>query len=223
MKFVEPKFEGKAFTCPYCDSYSQQDWSIKSITTNFDKKIIYNAKLDNSFDTVSISTCQYCGKYHLWHNDRMIHPSNSPIPMPLEDMPEVVKELYIEAREVYIISFKSSCALLRLAVQHLCKELGEKGKNINEDIGNLVKKGLPEQIQMALDIVRVVGNNAVHPGTMDEEDTKEYAIRMFSLLNFIVEDRIIRPKEIEKLYNGLPYKALRGIENRDKDKVINQG
>lgn len=166
-------------------------------------------------DCICVSTCKACGKYHIWHRKEMIIPTNSPIPMPIEDMPEVVKELYLEARDVYPISYKSACALLRLAVQHLCKDLGEKGKNINDDIGNLVSKGLPEKIQKALDIVRVVGNNAVHPGKMDEQDTKEYARRMFSLLNFIVEDRIVRPKEIDDLFDGLPEDTKKAITKRD--------
>lgn len=165
---------------------------------------------------VSISTCKVCGRYHVWYDDKMIIPSNSSIPMPLDDMPEVVKKLYLEARDVYPISEKSACAILRLAVQHLCKELGEKGKNINDDIASLVKKGLSVEVQKVLDIIRVVGNNAVHPGVMDEQDTKEYAVKMFDLLNFIVNDRIIKPKEIESLYNGLPKNAIQAINKRDK-------
>ncbi|ELC8430433.1 DUF4145 domain-containing protein [Clostridium perfringens] len=223
MKYVEPKFNEKAFTCPYCGTYAQQNWTIRELDIIWKGTYTMKEKSNNyiskdNFDELnklSVSTCQVCKKYHIWHNDKMIVPTNSPIPMPIEDMPEVVKELYLEARDVYPISYKSSCALLRLAVQHLCKELGEKGKNINEDIGSLVSKGLPEKIQKALDIVRVIGNNAVHPGKMDEQDTKEYARRMFSLLNFIVEDRIVRPKEIDDLFDGLPEDTKKAITNRD--------
>lgn len=227
MIYKEPKFNDKAFTCPYCQTYAEQNWSIQYLLLYSDVyELQYEYVLQQylkermlskeDISKISISTCKACGKYHVWYDDKMIIPSNSSIPMPLDDMPEVVKRLYLEAREVYPISAKSACAILRLAVQHLCKELGEKGKNINDDIGSLVKNGLPIQIQKALDIVRVVGNNAVHPGVMDEEDTKEYAFQMFKLLNFIVDDRIIRPKEIESLYNGLPEGALKGIEKRDK-------
>lgn len=214
MKYVEPKFKENAFTCPYCESFAQQRWSIWSISDYYKDKCILSC-ITKDTDIIATSTCQYCGKYHLWHNGKMIIPTNSPIPMPIEDMPQVVKDLYLEARDVYPISYKSACALLRLAVQHLCKELGEKGKNINDDIGSLVSKGLPEKIQKALDIVRVVGNNAVHPGKMDKKDTKEYARRMFSLLNFIVEDRIVRPKEIDDLFEGLPEDIKKAITKRD--------
>lgn len=223
MNYVAPKFEEKAFTCPYCETYAQQNWEIKGLNKWSDTfcTVSNGAGYSNpnynfdELDKLSISTCQKCNKYHIWHNDKMIVPTNSPIPMPLEDMPQVVKELYLEARDVYPVSYKSACALLRLAVQHLCKELGEKGKNINADIGSLVSKGLPERIKKALDIVRVVGNNAVHPGKMDENDTKLYAEKMFRLINMIVEDRIVQPKEIDDLFYGLPEGAKSAIETRD--------
>ena len=223
MNYVAPKFEEKAFTCPYCGTYAQQNWEINGLNKWSDTfcTVSNGAGYSNpnynfdELDKLSISTCQKCNKYHIWHNDKMIVPTNSPIPMPLEDMPEVVKELYIEARDVYPVSYKSACALLRLAVQHLCKELGEKGNNINDDIGSLVSKGLPERIQKALDIVRVVGNNAVHPGVMSEKDTKEYAQKMFKLLNIIVDDRIVQPREIDDLFEGLPEGPKKAIERRD--------
>lgn len=228
MNYVSPKFEEKAFTCPYCETYAQQKWMIYRLDIknmeNYYTAISYRECMLNlgltddemkELDSISVATCQKCNKYHIWHNDKMIVPTNSPIPMPLEDMPEVVKNLYLEARDVYPISHKSACAILRLAVQHLCKELGEKGNNINDDIGSLVSKGLPERIQKALDIVRVVGNNAVHPGVMSEEDTKEYAQKMFKLLNIIVDDRIVQPKEIDDLFDGLPEGPKKAIERRD--------
>lgn len=225
--FKEPKFNENSFTCPYCQTYAEQKWSIYKMPMDLNNRFVFNCQQEGnpisnlsvdeveSLDAISISTCQACKKYHIWHNDKMIVPSDSPIPMPLKDMPKAVKNIYLEARDVYPISYKSACALLRLAVQHLCKELDEKGNNINDDIGSLVSKGLPERIQKALDIVRVVGNNAVHPGKMDERDTKLYAEKMFKLLNMIVEDRIVKPNEIDDLFDGLPDGAKNAIVRRD--------
>jgi hypothetical protein len=98
-------------------------------------------------------------------------------------------------------------------------ELGEKGKNINADIGSLVAKGLPVQVQQALDFCRVVGNNAVHPGEIEINDTPDIAYNLFEMMNFIIEDRIARPKQIQALYGKLPEGARNAIESRDKAKA----
>lgn len=94
-------------------------------------------------------------------------------------------------------------------------ELGGKGEKINDDIAELVKKGLPATVQQALDVVRVVGNNAVHPGQIDLDDSPEIAGSLFGLINFIVEKMIAEPKKIGELFNGLPSSAKAGIAKRD--------
>ncbi len=79
----------------------------------------------------------------------------------------------------------------------------------------MVRKGLAPTVQKALDVVRVVGNDAVHPGQINLNDTPEIAGSLFKLLNYIVEDRITRPKEIDELYSSLPEDKRRWIEDRD--------
>src|SRR4030095_1883409 len=122
---------------------------------------------------------------------------------------------YFEASSISTKSPRGAAALLRLAIQKLCIHLGQTGKNINDDIANLVKAGLPAQIQKALDIVRVIGNNAVHPGVIDLNDKPDTVHTLFTLINQIVQDRITQPKEIDSLYNTLPEEARKAIEKRD--------
>jgi Domain of unknown function (DUF4145) len=131
------------------------------------------------------------------------------------DMPQTIKADFEEAREVLRRSPRSAAALLRLCVQKLCLELGEAGRNINDDIASLVKKGLPAEVQQCLDIVRVVGNEQVHPGQLDVRDDPALASELFALVNFIVEDRISRPKAIKAIYDRLPKSKLDGIRKRD--------
>jgi len=71
-------------------------------------------------------------------------------------------------------------------------------------------------VQQALDIVRVTGNNAVHPGTIDLKDDRSIAITLFELVNMIVERMIAAPDKIKKMFGGLPPNALEGIQKRDK-------
>src|SRR5688572_10249423 len=85
---------------------------------------------------------------------------------------------------------------LRLAIKKLCAELGETGKNINDDIASLEKKGLDKRVQQALDIVRVIGNDAVHPGQIDLRDDRDTATKLFGLVNLIAEKMITEPKHV---------------------------
>lgn len=132
------------------------------------------------------------------------------------DLPEDIKNDYNEAKDIVNISPRGAAALLRLAVQKLCIHLGEKGKNINDDIESLVKKGLPKTMQQALDSVRVVGNNAVHPGTIDLNDKVEIAFALFGFVNIICEVLISQPKKIQEFYEkNIPENIRNGIEKRD--------
>lgn len=145
----------------------------------------------------------------------MVVPSEAPVMPPHEDLPESCTEEYNEARDIVARSPRAAAALLRLCLQNLMVELGEKGKNINDDIGSLVKKGLPVEVQQALDYCRVIGNNGVHPGEIELTDNPDIAHSLFDMINFIVEDRISRPKKVAALYRILPEGALKAIEKRD--------
>jgi hypothetical protein len=105
---------------------------------------------------------------------------------------------------------------LRLAIQKFMPHLGQTGKDLNEDIGRLVTRGLDIRIQRALDIVRVIGNNAVHPGQIDLKDDRTAALELFALVNMIADSMITQPAKIEALYSGLPATARAQIEARDK-------
>lgn len=214
INFKAPKFKEETFTCPYCNTYAQQNWSLGSIVRRSGQANIGGG--GRIIGEISVSTCKACNQFHLWYGDKMLIPSTVLVDMPNPDMPTKVKDLYNEARDVYSISSKAAAALLRLALQLLCIELGGNGKNINTDIGELVKKGLNPQVQKALDTVRITGNNAVHPGELDLEDKPELVTRLFKLLNFIVTHTITIPNEIKIFFEEMPDGAKQGIENRDK-------
>ena len=146
----------------------------------------------------------------------MIWPQDiSTAPLPNPDMPEEILSDYTEARSIVSLSPRGAAALLRLSIQKLCKHLNEKGENINDDIGSLVEKGLPVRIQQALDIVRVTGNNAVHPGEMQLQEDRETVSSLFELVNMIVENQISQPKAVDNLYGKLPPNAVEAIKKRD--------
>lgn len=164
---------------------------------------------------ITYCRCVHCHSLSYWYESRMLIPAEAPVAPPHPDMPASVGGEYQEARRIFAQSPRAAVALLRLAIQKLMPELGEKGENINSDIKSLVAKGLPTQVQQAFDYCRVVGNNAVHPGEINLADTPEMGQHLFNMINFIVEDRITRPKQVAELYAQLPEPARAAIEKRD--------
>lgn len=211
-KYIAPSFKEDAFHCPHCEVYAHQRWYTDKVSAY--GGVVYTTTFVAAH--LSLSVCERCGEYALWFDDKMLYPISSIAPLPVEDMPEDVKEDFLEARDVVNVSPRSAAALLRLSLQKLMPHLGEKGKNLNDDIANLVKKGLPETIQKSLDAVRVVGNNAVHPGMIDLKDDAKTALSMFDLLNKIVEVMITQPKEVEDIYRKIPDSTKKAIKERDK-------
>jgi hypothetical protein len=206
MTYIPASVLSGRFTCPHCSAISQQNWWYIS----WDGK----QYSDSQHCELRISKCYHCGDRTLWINDHMYYPSTGNAPNPNSEMPAAVKALYLEAASIQTTSPRGAAALLRLGVQVLCKELGEKGKNIDDDIAALVKKGLPEIVQQSLDVVRVTGNHAVHPGQIDTDDP-DVVGQLFTLLNVICEYMIALPKKVSGLYASLPKKAIEAINKRD--------
>lgn len=164
---------------------------------------------------VWLSECFNCRNVSIWVCDRLIYPQRGRAPTASADMPNEIRHDYDEASAILDLSPRGSAALLRLAIQKLCRFLGQPGENINDDIKALVKGGLDPRIQKALDAVRVIGNNAVHPGQIDLQDDRAMAESLFRLLNLIVEKIISEPKHVDEVYASLPEGARKAIEKRD--------
>lgn len=207
MKYIAPSVNSMSFTCPHCGVLSKQEWCSANWYLYYE-----NVTANNIIRT---GICQHCNKYTLWIKEKMYYPETGLSPFPNPEMPESVLKLYLEAASISTKSPRGAAALLRLAIQILCKELGETGKNINNDIKNLVSKGLPIIVQQSLDIVRVTGNDAVHPGQIDTDDII-IVNRLFDLINIIIEYMIALPKQVSGLYTSLPQSKLDEIEKRDK-------
>jgi hypothetical protein len=170
----------------------------------------------NKVHNVHISKCYNCSKIAIWVSDRLLYPSQKFGVEPNEDLPPEILRDFDEARAIVDLSPRGAAALLRLTIQKLCKHLGENGKNIDRDIASLVEKGLPPKVQKSLDVVRVIGNEAVHPGTIDLKDDREAAGHLFGLVNIIAEQMITAPKHVDAMFESLPEVKRKAIEKRDK-------
>ncbi|CAN0654329.1 protein of unknown function [Nitratireductor aquimarinus] len=179
--------------------------------------VIENGKVlsDLSLGNVFVSVCYNCEGIALWVYDKLLYPHPGAAPQPNPDMPDDIRADYQEASSILDMSPRGAAALLRLALQKLCKFLGKPGKDLNADIGALVSDGLDKRVQQALDAVRVIGNNAVHPGEIDLKDNRATAETLFKLLNLIVDKMISEPRQLDEVYQSLPSGALMAIEKRD--------
>lgn len=164
----------------------------------------------------SVSICVKCKEPTLWRDRDMLYPSFGGIESPNPDLSVEIRNDYNEAAAIVNGSPRGAAALLRLCVQNLCVQLDLPGKNINDDIGALVKRGLNPEVQQALDALRVIGNNAVHALEMDLRDDRDTAISLFGLVNYIANQMLTYPKRLQEIFEKLPEGARAAIHKRDK-------
>jgi len=207
-RYIAPELLIVAFHCPNCGVYASQSWFT----------VWTGGSAQYNLANLRASRCAHCTQHAIWFDERMIVPAAVPVERAHTDLPAECAADYEEARQVFGASPRASAALLRLCIQKLMPHLGEAGKNINDDIASLVSKGLSPVVQQALDVCRVVGNNAVHPGEIDIQDSPEVARQLFGLINFVVEDRLTRPKQVAAMYAALPDGARAAVEKRDAAK-----
>ncbi len=215
-KHIAPSQKKASFHCPFCSVLSEQAWS-ENIRSSYYQMRAHGQREHQEYLLTNYSSakCIHCGGISIWFLEKMVYPLTGNVEPPNADLPANVLADYNEAKDIVNISPRGSAALLRLSLQKLCVHLNEKGKNINDDIANLVKRGLPVQLQQALDSVRVIGNHAVHPGQIDLNDKPETAIALFSFINIICDYFITQPKKIAEVFGKLPKKDKENIAKRD--------
>jgi hypothetical protein len=70
----------------------------------------------------------------LWVCDQLVWPRRAGGPGPKLDAPPNVRREYEEASQTLEASPRGAAALLRLAIEKLCKELGVSGESLKDDI-----------------------------------------------------------------------------------------
>ncbi|WP_216893454.1 DUF4145 domain-containing protein [Nocardia alni] len=213
-----PSYEGDAFSCPYCNVYATQRW------TDVEWPKWWNVK-PRFYHGWKWSCCSHCDTLALWgHHQLLVWPNRTlPGPCANEDMPPEILATYEEARQVLAISPRAAAGLLRLALQNLIDTLEPGAGSVNDKIGRLVQRGLEPSAAKAMDILRVVGNNAVHPGRLDVDGDAELVPALFEILNLVVHHVLTRPRQVEALFETLPAGAREAIERRDEPKALPPG
>jgi Domain of unknown function (DUF4145) len=211
---IAAAWQKEAFHCGFCQVFTTQKWFP-----------LYTQVGGRYWESkVWACECTNCEVRSYWSAPvrsgpdevgTLMYPLRGQAPAPHHLLPDDVRKDYDEAVSIVVQSPRGACAILRLALQKLMPHLGQKGKNLDDDIAALVKGGLDPGVQQALDALRVIGNNAVHPGELDLRDDVATAQSLFEVLNYIVEQQIERPQKLAALYQKLPEGARKAIAQRD--------
>ena len=226
-----PGFKEGAFNCPQCHAYAHQNWRDtyilmpRQIYTEAPRQphtqpIQYIRNQYTKFEILNVAFCENCRKPSFWVRGKLVYPPETTAPLAHQGMPEDVSEYYNEAREISAASPRAAAALLRIAAKKLCEFHRENEPILNLAIGNLKKKGLPEEVIQSLDTVRILGNEGAHAGKIDlnGQDNKEIVDRLFWLINYIVEKTITEPATIKNVFESLPESKRQAVKQRDKGK-----
>ncbi len=218
--FPEPKMRERVLAARELDDEAKQNFL--SWVDKLDSGLVFlqhsnqGSYLNDEANNLYISQCYNCKKISVWVHERLIFPQQKIGVNPNTDLPENIIGDFEEARDILNQSPRGAAALLRLCIQKLCAHLGEKGKNIDEDIASLVSKGLNPLVQKSLDVVRVIGNEAVYPGAIDLKDDRDTALKLLQILNVIADQMITHPKTIQQMYDQLPESKKKAIEERNE-------
>ena len=232
---VPPPLGSDSFSCPHCGAFAHQLWfelhvgsteknalpTIHGCDSSSDLRKL-RMSLENipsgekiaSGKVYYLSRCYACEDIAVWIQERLVFPPKRTGPQPNPDLPDDIKVDYEEARSILDLSPRGAAALLRLCIEKLCNHLGASGKPLNAQIADLAEKSLiGEQERNALHVVRVIGNEAVHPGKMDLKDDRDTAEKLFMIVNVIAEKTISYPKHVGEISESLPEPKREAIAN----------
>jgi hypothetical protein len=146
----------------------------------------YSQNLKVKMVNLHLSTCYSCNEFAVWVQDRLVFPTT------VEEIPTLRQEDFEEAAAVLDRSPRGVVALIHLCVHKLMPLLAESGKIVDEEIASLARKGLRVEIQEEMDLLRRIGDNAVHPGEIDLKGDKATETKLFESLKQIVERRMLK-------------------------------
>ena len=214
-----PVFGKSSYACPFCHVVAHYKVQVLSHMVGSVVVDSYN-NTEPTYDATEFvsSLCPECRQSHIWkkyYSDetlkhipniadhaKIIYPRSKFGPEPMEYMPETIKKIFEETREVYEISPRSAFILLRIALELLCDHLGTKKDTLDQKIEELlITKQIDKSMKNISDIIRKIGNKYAHSDIPKEfTDTKTIQF-MLEGINHIVNKTIKQPEEIKNMMN----------------------
>jgi len=163
---------------------------------------------------VSISYCFNCNEMCFWVYDQLVWPRRAGGPEPKLLAPPNVRREREETSQTLEASPRGAAALLRLAIEKLCKELGVSGESLKDDVALFVREDVDARVQKVLDAARIIESNAVRPGQIGLGDDRATAETLSGLVNLICEKMIMEPRHLQAVYTKLREGAGNTMEQR---------
>ena len=132
-----------------------------------------------------LSSCHSCNGFALWVGERLTFPIN------VDKTPALAEEDFEEAAAILTKSPRGATALMRVCIQKLMPLLKQDGKNLDDWMSSLVRKGLEVDIQQAMEVLQILKNDLVQPTSLDTQEDKEMALRFVDSLKAILERRML--------------------------------
>lgn len=184
-----------AFDCPNC-----------RIKATFTDRPSYSI---NSME-YSIKTCDNCGRvtYFIFHEDRegsrrgrrnilveLIDYYPKRTYRGHESIPSNIAEEFGEAMVCFDNkAFESCVGMCRRALQSTCKLKKAKGKNLQEQIDDII----PDDLKEYAHEIRLWGNIGAHPDDLIQDVTEESAKEIMDLIENMFEYLFIMPFKVKK-------------------------
>ena len=163
---------------------------------------------------ISISYCFNCNEICLWVVDQMVWPRCATSPGPKPHASTDVRRETEEASHTLDASPRGAAALLRLATEKLCKELGDSDESPRPEMAPLFQEEVDARVQKVLDAMRIIESNAISPDDVGVRSTGATAETLSGLVNLICEKMIIEPKHLQALYAKVRDDAQSALEQR---------
>jgi hypothetical protein len=136
-----------------------------------------------------ISNCHSCNGFSLWVGGLLVFPTR------IDKTPELVEEDLEEAAAILNKFPRGATALMRVCIQKLVPLLEDNGKELNQRVSSLVRKGLEMEIQQAMDVLQVLRSDSTQLNPLGSEADRETALRFLDSLKEVLERRMSQNRD----------------------------
>src|ERR1700730_6587414 len=136
-----------------------------------------------------ISNCHSCNGFSLWVGGLLVFPTK------IDKTPELVEEELEQAAAILNEFPRGATALMRVCIQKLVPLLEDNGKELNQRVSSLVRKGLEMEMQQAKEVLQVLRSDPTQLNPLEPQADRETALRFLDSLKEVLERRMSQNRD----------------------------